>query len=313
MVALLQSYERAGELGARATPIERTANRNELSLAHTASHIERIEATAGRSVLLDSDTQTSPQSYETALRACGAVLELCDRLVDGVAKTAFSAARPPGHHAETNRAMGFCLFSNVAIAARYLRERHGLRRVAVVDYDVHHGNGTQEVLLRDPESLFISLHQSPLYPGTGAIDELGEGDGRGFTINVPLPPGCDDTDYAAVMGEIVIPALSSYEPEFLLVSAGFDAHVQDPLGSMNVTDDGYAWMTSRLLGVANEMAGGRCLAVLEGGYDIAALKSSVERVVGVMSGDGSPDVVASNNVDRIIEAVRSTHSGLGLL
>lgn len=314
MEALLKSFDNAAAFGARQTPIDREASVDELSLAHTAEHIEKIAATDGQSVTLDADTQTSPGSYKTALRACGAVLELCDKIMDGEAKTAFSASRPPGHHAESNRAMGFCLYSNVAIAARYLHERHGLSRVAIVDFDVHHGNGTEEVLSQRNDALFISLHQSPLYPGTGFIRETGVGDGKGFTINVPMQTGCADAEYAAAMNGIVLPALRSFAPEFLLISAGFDAHIDDPLGGMNVTEDGYAWMTAQLLATVAESASGRCVSVLEGGYNIAALKASAERHISVMSGSAkAPDITPSNTVNAIISQVREAHQGGGLI
>jgi acetoin utilization deacetylase AcuC-like enzyme len=192
-------------------------------------------------------------------------------------KRVFVAARPPGHHAEPDRAMGFCLFSNIAIASRYLQKQHGIRRVAIVDFDVHHGNGTQACLEADPTVLFISVHQDPrtCYPGSGYAHETGEGAGEGFTINLPLQPGSDDDDYLRTFDEHVTPALDRFKPEVLLISAGFDAHSEDPLAQMNLSEDGFEQMTRRLAAVADRHCGGRIVSVLEGGYNLRAMGRSV--------------------------------------
>jgi acetoin utilization deacetylase AcuC-like enzyme len=202
-----------------------------------------------------------------------------DRVIDGELDNAFVAVRPPGHHAERERAMGFCLFNNVAVAARHLTSAHGLQRVMIVDWDVHHGNGTQHIFYDDPGVLFVSLHQHPLYPGTGLTTETGTGVGEGFTINVPLPSGLGDNDYLAVVDRIVVPAARRFAPEFILVSAGFDAHRRDPLAGMRVTEQGFDEMSRRLLGAARESAGGKLVAVLEGGYDLRALVDSTAVVI----------------------------------
>jgi acetoin utilization deacetylase AcuC-like enzyme len=264
------------------------ATRDELLLVHTPAHVDHIAATAGkRHGRLDPDTYTSEYSYETARLAVGGVLDVIDAVMEGNQRCGMALVRPPGHHAEDGRAMGFCLFNNVAVAARYLQQRHGLERVLVVDWDVHHGNGTQQIFYDDDGVLYASLHQYPLYPGTGAAQETGVGRGEGYTVNVPLPPGSGDGEYLAAMRSVLVPVAEQFEPQFVLISAGFDAHRNDPLAGMRVTEAGYAAMTSALLGVADRHCDGRVVAVLEGGYDVDSLVSSVEEVVRTMSG-GEP-------------------------
>jgi acetoin utilization deacetylase AcuC-like enzyme len=266
----------------------RKATREELLLVHTPAHIDRIAATAGKPHgLLESDTTTSERSYETALLAAGGVLDVVDAVMRGDVGRGLALVRPPGHHAENERAMGFCLFNNVAVAARYLIEKHGLERVLVVDWDVHHGNGTQQIFYDDERVLFASLPQFPLYPGTGAADETGAGDGRGYTVNVPIPPGGGDEEYLAALREVVAPIADQFEPQFVLISAGFDAHRDDPLAALLVTESGYAAMAALLLDVAARHADGRAVGVLEGGYNLGALARSVEAVVRVMCDYGS--------------------------
>jgi acetoin utilization deacetylase AcuC-like enzyme len=263
----------------------RKATREELLLVHTAAHVDRIAATGGKPhVSFDPDTHTSKLSYETALLAVGGVLDIVDAVVRREVGRGFALVRPPGHHAEDDRAMGFCLFNNVAVAARYIIERHGLERVLVVDWDVHHGNGTQQIFYDDDRVLYVSLHQYPLYPATGAADETGVGRGEGFTINVPVPPGCGDDEYLSAMRTVVVPAAKKFEPQFVLVSAGFDAHRDDPLAAMRVTEAGFAAMTSLVLDIAARFCDGRMVAVLEGGYDLEALARSVDEVVRTMAG-----------------------------
>jgi acetoin utilization deacetylase AcuC-like enzyme len=224
---------------------------------------------------LDPDTHVSPDSYEVALLAAGGACAAVDWVQAGSARRAFALVRPPGHHAEPERAMGFCLFNNIAVAAEHARDRHGLERVAIVDWDVHHGNGTQAAFWRDPAVLFISLHQYPFYPGTGASTERGAGPGDGYTINIPLPAGCDDAVYERAFADIVLPALQAFAPELLLVSAGFDAHADDPLALMRVSTGAFGRFATLLRGVADEHCDGRMVLVLEGGYNLNALGESV--------------------------------------
>jgi acetoin utilization deacetylase AcuC-like enzyme len=251
-----------------------------LRMVHPIEHIERVRQACANSELLDQgDTPVEPRSFPTALLAVGAALTCCDAVIAGKVKRAFAAVRPPGHHAEPNRAMGFCLFSNVAIAARYLQKHHGMERVAIVDFDVHHGNGTQAVFYEDPTVLFISLHQHPdtCYPGTGYETEIGTGAGSGYTLSLPMQPGCDDRDYLAAIESRVVPKLDEFRPEMLLLSAGFDAHQDDPLAQMKLTEDGFEMITRRLLDVANQHCDGKVVSLLEGGYNLAALGRSVVR------------------------------------
>jgi acetoin utilization deacetylase AcuC-like enzyme len=211
-------------------------------------------------------------------------VQACDAVVRGAWRNAFCAVRPPGHHAERDRAMGFCLFNNIAIAARYLQSEHGIGKVAIVDWDVHHGNGTQHIFEEDPSVLYISLHQHPLYPGTGLAGERGRGAGEGFTLNLPLPAGSGDREYREAFDR-VLNRLNEFVPEFILVSAGFDAHRDDPLAGMNLGAESYGWMTRDLLDAAGEHCEGRLVAVLEGGYNLAALAASVGTCIEEMTGE----------------------------
>lgn len=252
------------------------AERQWIELAHSAEHINMVEdAAESAPAYLDPDTHVSRESFDVALLAVGGGLAACDAAMEGRCRNAFAAVRPPGHHAETSAAMGFCLFNNVAIAARYLQQFHGLERVAILDWDVHHGNGTQHILEADPSILYISIHQHPLYPGTGLREEQGVGSGIGATLNIPLPGGCGDSEYAVAFNEIE-EVVSQFQPEFLLISAGFDAHHRDPLASMRLTADGFRQMTKRALHLANQHCSNRLVMLLEGGYDLIGLSASVE-------------------------------------
>ncbi len=281
--ALLELARRADGIGVDVLPATRRATFEELSLTHTPEYVAAIASTVGRSLMLDPDTFTVPDSYNVACHAAGALLDLVDRVVAREFRHGFAAVRPPGHHAESERAMGFCLFNSVAIAARYAIERHGMERVLIVDWDVHHGNGTQEIFWTDPRVMYVSLHQFPFYPGTGRADEVGGAEGEGFTVNIPMPGGFGDEEWTAAFGRVVEPVAHQFEPQLVLVSAGFDAHAADPLGGMRVTEAGFATMTDSLLTIAREHAGGRLIAALEGGYDVDALSSSVEAVLGRMT------------------------------
>jgi len=252
----------------------------DLLTVHSEAHVKQVAATRGRSVALDQDTHACPESYETALLAAGSAVLLTQKVVGGQLDAGFSIARPPGHHAGTNRAMGFCLFNNIAAAAAWALAKGGLSRVAIVDFDVHHGNGTQEIFYSRNDVLYVSNHQSPFYPGTGTAGERGQGAGQGFTLNLPLAAGVDDAFVLNAYLELVLPALRTYEPELILVSAGFDAHRRDPLGGLRMTGAGFGVLASLLIAVADEMCGGRVSFVLEGGYSLEGLASGVLNVLG---------------------------------
>lgn len=259
------------------------ATEADLARIHDKAYIARVRDTAGRAVALDADTFTSPETYEVACLAAGGVITALQHVLDrGRGARALVMARPPGHHAVRNAAMGFCLFNNVAIGAAAARAR-GFSRVAVVDYDVHHGNGTQWAFYEDPSVLFISSHQHPFYPGTGIASQTGAGAGAGFTVNFPIEAGATDADYERVY-TAAAGVLRQFRPDLILVSAGFDAHQDDPLGGMRLTAVQFARLTARIAAVADECCDGRLVAVTEGGYDLRALADSLRAVIGVLDG-----------------------------
>jgi acetoin utilization deacetylase AcuC-like enzyme len=270
----------------------RDASREELERVHTAAHVDAVAATAGRTVRFDADTQAGPRSYAAALLAAGAACDAVDRVLDGALDRAFCVVRPPGHHAEAARAMGFCLFNNVAVAAAQALAR-GLTRVLILDFDVHHGNGTQEIFAADRRVLYVSSHAWPFYPGTGALQEVGEGEGRGFTVNLPMPMGCGDGEYAHLYREVVVPIGRAFDPELVLVSAGFDAHAGDPLAGMRVTAPGYAELAAACLETASGAAAGRAVFVLEGGYDLDGLGGAAAAVAGQLLGEPRAKLTAT--------------------
>jgi len=249
----------------------RPAREEELGLVHTSSYISDLARTVpGNSGYLDEDTFFSPGSWDAALAAAGAAVDCTAAVVAGRLRRALAVVRPPGHHAEPDRAMGFCLLNNVAVAAAAARAA-GLARVAVVDWDVHHGNGTQAAFYADPTVMYLSTHQFPFYPGTGASTEIGEGAGAGTTVNVPLPAGSGDAEYGAAFDRVILPALRAFRPELILVSAGFDAFAGDPLAQMRVSVSGYRRMAAQIQAAADEMCEGRLVLALEGGYDLDGL------------------------------------------
>jgi acetoin utilization deacetylase AcuC-like enzyme len=251
--------------------------------------------------MLDVDTVASSGSFEAALHAAGGAVRAVDALLDGVAGPAFSALRPPGHHAEAARAMGFCLFNNVAIAARHALDGHGVDRVLVLDWDVHHGNGTNDIFYTTNEVLYASLHQSPLYPGTGALGESGSGAGEGHTINLPMPPGSGHDEWLSLVQRVVVPAGRAYEPGLILVSAGFDAHRDDPLAECTLSEETYAAMAAAMRDLAREL-GVPLAFVLEGGYDLGALARSVAATMKAAAGDETP---AQAPAGPLVERARS--------
>jgi acetoin utilization deacetylase AcuC-like enzyme len=246
-----------------------------IAMAHSQSHLDEMKEVAAHlhmdRVHIDGDTVASPGSWEAARRAVGAGLAAVDAVMTNAASQAFCQVRPPGHHAESNRAMGFCLFNNIAIAAHYARAKHGAERVAVVDFDVHHGNGTQEIFWSDKNLFYGSTHQMPLYPGTGALNETGEGN----VFNAPLRSGDGREPFEQAFRDRILPALHNFAPDLVLISAGFDAHARDPLGGLQLVEDDFAWATESLLEVARRHSGGRVVSMLEGGYDLTGLARSV--------------------------------------
>jgi acetoin utilization deacetylase AcuC-like enzyme len=293
-----KGYDRkAGMLAPRAASLE------ELARVHQPSYIKTIESTAREGgAWLDADTYISQGSYQAAVYAAGGVLTALETVLAGEADTAFALVRPPGHHAMPDRAMGFCLFNNMAVGASHLLNQTGLSRVAIVDFDVHHGNGTQVMFDADRRVLYCSVHQSPLYPGTGHLEDTGAGEGRGTKVNIPLPPGSGDADYRVAFEQVVVPALQRFAPEFIMVSAGYDAHREDGLASMGLSVSGYAWMTDALNRTARECCGGRLVLTLEGGYNLTALSYSVMATLKVLLGEAGVDDPYPRNRDDVFHA-----------
>ena len=274
--------ERGGEVVA-----PRMATHEQLARVHDAEYLRRIGETAGHAVALDPDTYTSSDTYEIALLAAGAGIDAVERVMSGSHTTALAMVRPPGHHAERGRAMGFCFYNNVAVAAAHARTL-GAQRIAIVDYDVRHGNGTQHTFESNPNVLYVSTHQYPFYPGTGAAEETGVGAGGGFTVNLPLEAGAVGEDYGIVFADVVLPVVRQFKPDLLLVSAGFDAHERDPLANMRLTTEVFGAMTLELRAVAEDCCDGRMALVTEGGYDLQALGASLDAVVQTIAAPIGP-------------------------
>ncbi|MCP3982790.1 MAG: histone deacetylase [bacterium] len=281
-------------------PIQaRPAEPAEILAIHDESHLREIEAAASQApIQLDADTYVSPASFDIARLAAGGCIDLVRAVARGELSSGLAAVRPPGHHAEADRAMGFCLFNNVAIAAR-AAQAEGIERVLVFDWDVHHGNGTQHSFESDPNLFYLSTHQFPCYPGTGSFGEVGIGRGEGTTLNIPLPPGCGDTEYVGAVQRLVLPAARAFRPELILVSAGFDAHRDDPLAEMNVSSAGYLAMAAALRAAADDLCEGRLAFILEGGYALRGLREGVEATLTASLAEVPP-------IARAVEAPKGT-------
>jgi acetoin utilization deacetylase AcuC-like enzyme len=308
---VMRSIATAWEQRGRLVQAPRAATHAELSRVHSSAYLASIDKTAGRAVSLDADTYTSPESRDVALLAAGAAIGGVEAIVQSKATRVLALVRPPGHHAERERAMGFCLYNSIAAAAAHALAL-GMERVAVVDYDVHHGNGTQWIFYEDPRVLYVSTHQYPFYPGTGAAEDAGRGKGAGFTVNVPLEAGSTDGDYTEVFNTVITPVIDQFRPELILISAGYDAHERDPLARMRVSTNGYAWLTRTLCDAADRYCHGRVVAVTEGGYDLSALKGCLEQTIAVFDGasvtQSEPARGATSRSRTAIAAVRSVQS-----
>lgn len=246
---------------------------------HTREHFEAMKKLSDTGEgTIGADTYVTEKSFDTAMLSAGGILTCVDKYFEGH-RYSFALNRPPGHHAETDRAMGFCIFNNIAVGAGYAMEKYGIRKVAIFDFDVHHGNGTQEIFYTSPDVIYISIHQHPLYPGTGSIDETGEGEGEGYTINIPLPPNTCDTSYLTAVKEIVLPVVDQFNPEIIFVSAGYDGHFKDPLGGMNLTSRGYFEVVKTL---KQEFKNTGIISGLEGGYNLTALANSIYASLGAL-------------------------------
>jgi acetoin utilization deacetylase AcuC-like enzyme len=290
------------------------ASEAQIQAVHQARMIELVRWTATQSGLwLDQDTYTTVASWDAALHATGCAVAVTDAVVSGQAANGFALTRPPGHHATATRPMGFCLFNHIAVAARHALDTLGLDRVAIVDYDVHHGNGTQDIFYAEPRALFCSTHATPLYPGTGTEAEIGAGAAAGTTLNLPLPHGAGDRSLSQVFDAVVLPALRRFQPQLVLVSAGFDGHWADPLGPLTISVDGYAALTRRLVTLTNELCDGRIVLVLEGGYNLPALGACTVACLQVLLGhEPTPDSLGpagagEPNVSALIERARRRH------
>lgn len=315
--AIMGRLRAASDLGTVSYLEAPSASLEQVKSVHTPAYVNRVvRLVEGGGGWLDPDTVASPGSLEAALHAVGGAVEAAVAVATGKLDNAFVAVRPPGHHATADQAMGFCLFNNVAVAARHLLDQGLAERVAIVDFDVHHGNGTQEIFYDDPSVLYFSTHQAPLYPGTGHYSEVGAGAGKGYTVNVPLQPGVGDEGCSYVLEAVLVPVLRRYRPDLLLVSAGYDPHWREQLANLRVTVPGFRRLVAQLRDLAEELSGGRTVYVLEGGYDLPALSTSVEATVRVLCGSqqevvdpyGSPATALGRDaVEPTVAAVRRLH------
>jgi acetoin utilization deacetylase AcuC-like enzyme len=301
--AMLETLDQAG-----LTYISpRMATHDEIALNHDLSYIDSIAQTSGKTQThLDGDTVASHKTYEAACVAAGGVLELADAILSSRVSNGFALVRPPGHHAERSKAMGFCIFNNIAIAARYLQRKYNFENILIVDFDLHHGNGTQHSFYNDKGVLYFSTHQYPYYPGTGWYEEIGDGEGRGYTINIPMSYGMGDEEYLYAFRDILVPVAEAYLPDIILVSAGFDTYFNDPLGGMAVTEAGFAAMSRILLDIAEKHCGGKTLFVLEGGYDLKGLATSSKAVIMELKGQSAYPYQKKGEVSTAIVQMTAT-------
>lgn len=285
LTAVMERLDKTGLLKELAVIEPKPAREDDILLVHSKEHLDTVKNAWERGFIsVTPDTPISEDSFRIAMLAVGGVLTGIDRITAGEVANSMALVRPPGHHATPDQAMGFCLFNNVAIGARYLQKKHSIERILIVDWDLHHGNGTQEAFYEDPSVLYFSTHQYPHYPGTGSFHETGEGKGKGFTINVPMRAGTPADEFIKKFRDALYERALEFSPEFVLVSAGFDAHLNDPLGELLLTEDSYAEMTEIILDIAHKCCKGRVLSVLEGGYNLNALATSVEAHLKVMTG-----------------------------
>ncbi|MHC1623794.1 MAG: histone deacetylase family protein [Candidatus Methanospirareceae archaeon] len=310
LISIMRKLEEGGltEKIERILPVR--ALQEQIKYVHADAYVKKVEAMCkGDGGMLDPDTPLCSDTYSTALLAAGGVIKAVDAVMDesNDLKHIFALIRPPGHHANSNRGRGFCIFNNVAIAAEHLKRKHGAKRILIADWDVHHGNGTQDVFFEDPSVLYFSTHQYPHYPGTGWINEVGKGDGKGFTVNVPLPIGTGDAGYLYALNNILVPIAMEFNPDFVLVSCGFDAHRADPLASMKVTSSGFGLFTDVIIAIAKKNCEGRIVMALEGGYNLDAIAESALSVFNSLLANAGEimegAVGASEQIARRVEEI----------
>ena len=315
MLATMALLEESGLLAKLTRIPARDATPHELALMHDAAYVAAVEQAARQGGgWVDPDTLITPRSYDVAARVVGGTLAALDAVMAGSVASAFCLVRPPGHHATPDQAMGFCLFNHIAIAAAYARARHGLERVAIVDFDVHHGNGTQDAFYDEAGVLYVSTHEYPFYPGTGAARDIGAGAGRGYNVNIPMPHGCGDEAYRRAFEDVVLSVLRRYRPELILVSAGYDAHFADEIAGQQLSVDGCGALASMVRDAAAELCEGRLLLALEGGYHLVALPWCVRRTIEVLRGDtpaadplGTVDARTPVGFDAMLAEVQALH------
>lgn len=302
--------ESSGLNGVLVSVEPRSATESEICLVHSADYYSFVESSDGSTMSLDPDTSTSPDSFKAALLAAGGAIDLVDKVVRGELDNGFALIRPPGHHAERAQARGFCLFNNIAICAQHAVETLGIKRVMIVDWDLHHGNGTMHSFWERKDILYASTHQYPYYPGTGALQDFGGRGAEGYTLNVPLDTGMGDTEFAAIFSKVLAPVAKAFEPELILISAGFDTLSSDPLGGMRMSPEGYGVLTQQVLQMASTTASGKVVALLEGGYDVKRQALAVEQVLRVMLGEISPEMKDEDAgaASSIIRAVQKQHA-----
>jgi acetoin utilization deacetylase AcuC-like enzyme len=317
LTAIMDCLEESGIQQQLTAIAARPATVDEIARVHTRHHINHIQEVASSGgAWLDSDTMVTPDSYEVAVCAAGGAIALAEAVMDSRVTSGFALVRPPGHHATPRQAMGFCLFNNIAIATAHALARYGLERALIIDFDVHHGNGTQAIFEERADVLYISTHEYPFYPGTGSLEETGRGAGAGNTVNIPLPAACGDKEYAQVYDQIIVPAARRYRPQLILVSAGYDPHWADEIGMMRVSVAGFREMAVTIKSLADELCASRLVFILEGGYNRDALSASVRATIEVLLGrpgtdnplGPSPRASAASRIDALIKAIKELHS-----